>query len=82
MKVCYIILLFSFLLITNITSFPFVFVLKWLLLGDHVDQLLSKFSNLIHLELILPLFNLNYLMSWIQACHMLQVLIIQNDKVC
>ncbi|CAJ2632901.1 unnamed protein product [Trifolium pratense] len=51
-----------------------------LLLGDPVHLRFPEFRHLLHLELILPWFNQNSLLSLLHACPMLQVLIIQNDK--
>ncbi|KAK2352937.1 F-box/FBD/LRR-repeat protein [Trifolium repens] len=52
---------------------------KWLL-GGPADLHFPEFHHLLHLELILPWFNSNFLLSLLQTCHLLQVLIIQNDK--
>ncbi|KAL5062868.1 hypothetical protein RYX36_024605 [Vicia faba] len=42
-----------------------------------------KFDNLLHLNLNLLWFNSNFIMSLLQKCHSLQLLIIQNDQeVC
>jgi hypothetical protein len=41
-----------------------------------------EFCNLLHLKFILPCFNSNLLINVLDKCHMLQVLIIQSDKVC
>ncbi|XP_045805609.1 F-box/FBD/LRR-repeat protein At4g26340-like [Trifolium pratense] len=52
---------------------------KWLL-GGPTDLHFPEFRHLLHLELILPWFNSYSLLSLLQTCHLLQVLIIQNDK--
>ncbi|XP_045790563.1 F-box/FBD/LRR-repeat protein At4g26340-like [Trifolium pratense] len=52
---------------------------KWLLSGP-TDLRFPEFQHLLHLELILPWFNSNCLLSLLQTCHLLQVLIIENHK--
>ncbi|XP_027336293.1 F-box protein At4g09920-like [Abrus precatorius] len=52
--------------------------MKWLLRGPNLD--LPDFRYLLHLELVLPCFNSGFLMNLLNKCHMLQVLIIQNEK--
>ncbi|RHN40797.1 putative FBD domain, leucine-rich repeat domain, L domain-containing protein [Medicago truncatula] len=52
---------------------------QWLL-GEPHNLLFQEFHYLIRLELILLWFNSNSLLSLLQKCPMLQVLIIQNDK--
>jgi hypothetical protein len=54
---------------------------QWLLREPH-DLLFQEFHYLVRLELSLPWFNSNSLLSLLQKCPMLQVLEIQNDKVC
>ncbi|XP_058761634.1 putative F-box/FBD/LRR-repeat protein At5g56810 isoform X2 [Vicia villosa] len=39
-----------------------------------------EFRNLVHLKFILPCFNSNLLVNVLDKCHMIQVLIIQNNK--
>ncbi|PNY16908.1 F-box/FBD/LRR-repeat protein [Trifolium pratense] len=51
----------------------------WLLSGP-TDLRFPEFQHLLHLELILPWFNSNCLLSLLQTCHLLQVLIIENHK--
>ncbi|MCI04925.1 F-box protein, partial [Trifolium medium] len=50
---------------------------KWLL-GEPHDLLFQEFRYLVHLELNLPRFNYNSLISLLQKCPMLQVLIIHH----
>ncbi|GAU24751.1 hypothetical protein TSUD_355800 [Trifolium subterraneum] len=54
--------------------------IKWLL-GEPRDLLFQEFRYLLHLELILPWFNSNSLLSLLQKCPMLRVLVIQNNEV-
>ncbi|GAU24748.1 hypothetical protein TSUD_355770 [Trifolium subterraneum] len=52
---------------------------KWLL-GEPNDLLFQEFHYLVRLELNLEQFNYNFLISLLQKCPMLQVLIIQKDE--
>ncbi|KAK2406230.1 F-box/FBD/LRR-repeat protein [Trifolium repens] len=52
---------------------------KWLL-GGPADLRFPEFRHLLHLELILPWFDSNCLLSLLQTCHLLQALIIENEK--
>ncbi|MCH83915.1 F-box/RNI/FBD-like domain protein [Trifolium medium] len=61
------------------TSLLLVVYKQWLL-GGPTDLHFPEFRHLLHLELILPWFNSYSLLSLLQTCHLLQVLIIQNGK--
>lgn len=52
---------------------------KWLL-GELHNLLFQEFQYLLHLELILPWVKSNSLVSLLQKCPLLQVLILQNDE--
>ncbi|PNY12257.1 F-box/FBD/LRR-repeat protein [Trifolium pratense] len=52
---------------------------KWLLREPH-DLLFQEFHHLLRLELILPWFNCNSLLTLLQKCPMLRDLVIQHDK--
>lgn len=53
---------------------------QWLL-GEPRDLLFQEFQYLIRLELVIPGFNSNFLLSLLQKCPMLRVLIIQHQLV-